>query len=155
MNQISLIDLANKQPMEPLLEKEVRMRAYELYEQRGKGQGFALEDWLEAEAEILARFSNPYPRLFHSEVIMHLGFQTRSSWKTLYRAALQESNKALLPQRVSEAEEAVKARGREIFYDGGTPEEEEKEVEALEDALYTLRAFRTAWRHSEAVESRT
>ena len=61
MNRISLIDLANKQPMEPLLEKEVQVRAYELYEQRGKGQGFAVQDWLEAEAEVLARFSAPLP----------------------------------------------------------------------------------------------
>jgi hypothetical protein len=67
-------------------------------------------------------------------------------WKTLYRAAILETNIRLLPQRVSEAEEAVKARGREIFYGNGTPEEEE----ALDDALYALRAFRTAWRHSEA-----
>jgi hypothetical protein len=42
---------------------------------------------------------------------------------------------------------ALKARGREIFYDKGTPEE--KEAEAREDALYALRAFRTAWQHSE------
>jgi hypothetical protein len=61
MNRISLIDVANKQPMEALLEKEVHVRAYELYEQRGKGQGFALQDWLEAEAEVLGRFSNPLP----------------------------------------------------------------------------------------------
>lgn len=67
-------------------------------------------------------------------------------WKTLYRAAILETNKGLLPQRVSEAEEAVKARGREIFYGNGTPEEKE----ALEDALYALNAFRTAWQHSEA-----
>jgi hypothetical protein len=56
MNWISLIDHAKNRPLEPLLEKEVQVRAYELYEQRGKGQGFALQDWLEAEAEVLARF---------------------------------------------------------------------------------------------------
>jgi DUF2934 family protein len=56
MNRISLLDLAKNKPMEPLLEKEVQVRAYELYEQRGKGQGFAVQDWLEAEAEVLARF---------------------------------------------------------------------------------------------------
>jgi hypothetical protein len=67
-------------------------------------------------------------------------------WKTLYRAAIMETNRRLLPQRVAEAEEAVKARGREIFYGNGTSEEEE----ALDDALYALRAFRTAWQHSEA-----
>jgi hypothetical protein len=67
-------------------------------------------------------------------------------WKTLYRAAILETNKRVLPQRVSEAEEAVRARGREIFYGGGSSEEKE----ALEDALYALRAFRTAWQHTEA-----
>lgn len=67
-------------------------------------------------------------------------------WKTLYTAAILETNQMLLPQRVSEAEEAVRERGREIFYGNGTPEEKE----ALEDALYALRAFRTAWQHSEA-----
>jgi hypothetical protein len=61
MHQISLNHLAQNKPLEPLLEKEVQVRAYELYEQRGKGQGFALQDWLEAEAEVLARFSNPLP----------------------------------------------------------------------------------------------
>lgn len=66
-------------------------------------------------------------------------------WKTLYSAAILESNKGLLPQRVSEAEEAAKARGREIFYGNGTPEEKE----ALDDALYALHAFRTAWQHRE------
>jgi hypothetical protein len=67
-------------------------------------------------------------------------------WKTLYRAAILETNKRVLPQRVSEAEEAVIARRREIFYSSGNPEEKE----ALEDALYALRALKTAWQHTEA-----
>jgi hypothetical protein len=58
VNRISLTDLANDGPLEPLLEKEVQVRAYERYEQRGKEDGFALQDWLEAEAEVLARFSD-------------------------------------------------------------------------------------------------
>jgi len=32
--------------------EEVRRRAYELYEARGRGDGHDLEDWLQAEAEI-------------------------------------------------------------------------------------------------------
>jgi hypothetical protein len=52
----------------------------------------------------------------------------------------------VLPQRVSEAEAAVIERRREIFYADGSPEEKE----ALEDALYALHAFTTAWQHSEA-----
>jgi predicted RNA methylase len=70
----------------------------------------------------------------------------RPDWRTLYRAAILETDKSVLPQRVSEAEEAVIARGREIFYDHGAVEEKD----VLEEALYALRAFRSAWHHSEA-----
>ena len=35
------------------LQEEVRRRAYQLYEQRGMLDGFELEDWLQAEAEVL------------------------------------------------------------------------------------------------------
>ena len=70
----------------------------------------------------------------------------RTDWRTLYRAAILETNKSVLPQRVSEAEEAVLTRGREIFYDPATLEEKE----ALEDALYALRAFRTSWQATDA-----
>ena len=38
------------------------------------------------------------------------------------------------------------SRGRELFGQHGTLEEKE----ALEDALYALRAFRNAWEHTEA-----
>jgi len=31
----------------------IAVRAYELYEQRGRQDGYALEDWLQAEREIL------------------------------------------------------------------------------------------------------
>jgi hypothetical protein len=69
-----------------------------------------------------------------------------ADWRTLYRAAILETNKGVLPNRVSEAEKAVLAREREVFYGHASVEEKE----ALEDALYALRAFRTAWQHSEA-----
>ena len=83
---------------------------------------------------------------------MHTAFSpSLNRRKNLYEAAIVETDKGLLPQRVSEAEEAVKARGREIFHGNGTPEE--KEAEILEDALYTLRAFRTAWQHSDPRDS--
>ena len=35
------------------IEESIRRRAYELYEQRGRIEGFALDDWLQAEREIL------------------------------------------------------------------------------------------------------
>jgi hypothetical protein len=37
------------------IEERIRRRAYELYEQRGREDGFALDDWLQAEAEILGK----------------------------------------------------------------------------------------------------
>jgi len=38
--------------VEDNLEEQIRTRAYELYEARGREEGHDLEDWLEAEAEI-------------------------------------------------------------------------------------------------------
>jgi len=37
------------------LHEEIRLRAHELYEARGREDGHAEEDWLQAEAEVLAR----------------------------------------------------------------------------------------------------
>ena len=37
------------------LETEIRVRAYELYEQRGCTAGHEVEDWFAAEREVLAR----------------------------------------------------------------------------------------------------
>jgi hypothetical protein len=34
-------------------EETIRERAYELYEQRGRQDGHAVEDWLAAEAELM------------------------------------------------------------------------------------------------------
>ena len=36
----------------PNLEEDIRRRAYELYERRGREDGHDLDDWLRAEAEI-------------------------------------------------------------------------------------------------------
>jgi hypothetical protein len=48
-----------------------------------------------------------------------------TDWKTLYRAAILETNKSVIPQKVS------------------------AEKEILDAALYALRAFRTAWEHAD------
>ena len=37
------------------LQDQIRTRAYEIYEHRGRHDGFAEQNWLEAEAEILAK----------------------------------------------------------------------------------------------------
>jgi hypothetical protein len=36
------------------LEEVIRRRAYEIYEERGQVDGYALDDWLLAEAEVMA-----------------------------------------------------------------------------------------------------
>ena len=69
-----------------------------------------------------------------------------TDWKTLHRAATLETNKNVIQQKVSEAEEAVLARQRELFHTDGTREEQE----SLEDALYVLHAYRSDWEHTEA-----
>ena len=42
------------------LEPEIRLRAYELYEQRGCVAGQDEQDWFAAEHEVLARHSNQH-----------------------------------------------------------------------------------------------
>ena len=37
------------------LAAEIRRRAYKLYEERGKADGHALEDWLQADSETLVK----------------------------------------------------------------------------------------------------
>jgi DUF2934 family protein len=49
---------ANEPPKRSLgnqseVEDRIRLRAYELYEQRGCGDGLELDDWVQAEEEIL------------------------------------------------------------------------------------------------------
>ena len=67
-------------------------------------------------------------------------------WKRLYQAAMRESNKWAIPRLVSEAESAVILRSLELV--GTTAALEEKQV--LEDALYALRALRTACQNTGA-----
>jgi DUF2934 family protein len=40
---------------DPMLEEEIRRRAYALYEQRGRQDGHDIDDWLHAEAELSAK----------------------------------------------------------------------------------------------------
>jgi len=41
------------------IEDRIRHRAYQSYEQRGTVDGFALDDWLQAEAEVLRAQKQP------------------------------------------------------------------------------------------------
>lgn len=47
------------QPFEPMLEREIRLRAYDLFLRRGQADGHALDDWLDAESEVV-RQRQPY-----------------------------------------------------------------------------------------------
>jgi hypothetical protein len=42
--------------LEPGIQEEIRHRAYELYEERGRQDGLHDEDWSRAETEVLSRF---------------------------------------------------------------------------------------------------
>jgi hypothetical protein len=57
----------------------------------------------------------------------------------LYRNAILEIDREKLPERIAAAEEALIARGRELFHESGDNIEEQH---ALDDALYALRALR-------------
>lgn len=70
---------------------------------------------------------------------------THKDWKILYLAAIGEKDKTVLSKRISAAQHAIFLREREIFYAGTTLEEKE----ALEDALYALRALQSAREHSD------
>jgi DUF2934 family protein len=47
---------AGARPSRQDLDERIRHRAYELFERRGRREGFHDEDWAQAEAEILAEF---------------------------------------------------------------------------------------------------
>ena len=37
------------------LEERIRVRAYEIYEQRGRDEGHDIDDWVQAEAELTGK----------------------------------------------------------------------------------------------------
>ncbi|HEY1938946.1 MAG TPA: DUF2934 domain-containing protein [Candidatus Angelobacter sp.] len=44
------------QAIELEIEEQIRVRAYELFEQRGRQEGFHHEDWERAKTEVLAKY---------------------------------------------------------------------------------------------------
>jgi hypothetical protein len=64
----------------------------------------------------------------------------QSDWRRLYLAALLEPDKNIACQKVSEAEAAILERVQVVSHTSGADDEKE----ALDDALYLLRAFRNA-----------
>ena len=71
---------------------------------------------------------------------------SHTHWKALYRAAICERNRNAIPGRISEAERAILAGGRELLRKPGSREERN----ALDNALHALRAFRAVCKRNEA-----
>lgn len=71
-----------------------------------------------------------------------IGGSHPKSWETLYRMAILEPHPWLMSERLSAAEAAVVERARELFGKSGADVDEERE--ALDDALYALRAMKVA-----------
>jgi hypothetical protein len=65
---------------------------------------------------------------------------TVRSWRELYTAALFEKDTDKLWGRIADAQNAIVARARELFNAKADTIEEDQ---ALDDALYALRALRT------------
>jgi hypothetical protein len=61
-------------------------------------------------------------------------------WKELYIEALLEGNKDRVPALISQAEQAIAQRARELFNVSG---DHSQEQEALGEALYALHALKS------------
>ena len=61
------------------------------------------------------------------------------SWHALYHAALFETDRNQVQQRIADAEKAILSRMRELF---ATETDHIEEDVVLDDALYALRALR-------------
>ncbi len=70
----------------------------------------------------------------------------RMAWHVLYQAALFETDRDQIPQRIAEAEKAVLSRIKELFTANHDHIEEDL---VLDDALYALRALRNCRAHEE------
>jgi len=68
-------------------------------------------------------------------------------WKNLYTAALFERDRKKVPQLISVAEAEIVQRARSLFAVAG---DNSDETEALDDALYMLRALKNCLK-AEAV----
>ena len=62
------------------------------------------------------------------------------SWRDIYAAALFETDKNRVPARIADAEKAIVVRARQLFSAGTDTIEEDQ---ALDDALYALRALKS------------
>ena len=66
------------------------------------------------------------------------------NWKELYRAALFETDKNRMAERIANAEWALAVRARELFNTGREHLQERQAVDAAIYALYALRRTATS-----------
>ena len=63
-------------------------------------------------------------------------------WRFLYRASFLETNGFKKSKRISDTEDAIVERRRELFHEAGADVEAERE--AMDEAMYALRAWKSA-----------
>ena len=63
-------------------------------------------------------------------------------WKSLYRVAILETNTFKKLRRISDAEQAIVQQMHELFHETGPDVAGERE--AMDDAIYALKAWKTA-----------
>ena len=61
------------------------------------------------------------------------------NWHRLYMAALYETDRQKLPKRIAQAEKALRRTAHDL---SEIPGDKVEEAEAVDDALYALRALR-------------
>lgn len=64
------------------------------------------------------------------------------TWHALYKAALFENDPHKIPDRIHRAERVLIQRARELFI---ASKDKFEERQAIEHALYALRALRDSW----------
>jgi len=74
------------------------------------------------------------------------------AWRALYVAALFETDKVRMVQRVDEAKKALVVRARELFQIAGDHRQEQSAIEDALQSLHALEQCRPASVHSQALE---
>lgn len=59
MNELNVEQLRERLPADREVQEAVSVRAYEIYQSRGSEPGRDLDDWLQAENEVLAALTEP------------------------------------------------------------------------------------------------
>lgn len=71
---------------------------------------------------------------------LHKALPSHLAWHSVYQAALFETDRTKIPDRIAEAEKAILERVTELF---AIKTDHLEEDQVLDDALYALRALRS------------